>query len=134
VTRINCIPPAELSRQHLVAEYRELPRIYALVRQAIARGELPDDRRNPTEYTLGRGHIRFFYSRLGYLTNRQRSLVAEMQRRGYQPTFVEVDQLAEGIPAEWCRNWEPTEAAVALNRARIAERSTAARLPLDTAP
>lgn len=60
MTRINCIPPRELSREHLIAEYRELPRIFALVRAAIARGESPDDPRNPTSYTLGAGHVRFF--------------------------------------------------------------------------
>ena len=43
MTRINCVPPSELTVQHLVAEYRELPRIFALVRAAIARGERPDD-------------------------------------------------------------------------------------------
>lgn len=30
MTRINRIPVEELSRQHLVAEYRELPRVFAL--------------------------------------------------------------------------------------------------------
>lgn len=124
MTRINCVPPSELSGKHLVAEYRELPRIFGLVRQAIARGEQPDNPRNPTQYTLGKGHIRFFYSRLGYLVTRQRALVDEMRRRGYQPTFVEVEQLAVGIAAEWCCDWEPTSDAFALNRARIAERTT----------
>jgi hypothetical protein len=31
VTRINLVDPKELSRQHLVAEYRELPRIFNYV-------------------------------------------------------------------------------------------------------
>lgn len=122
MTRINCIPPAELTRQHLVAEYRELPRIFALVREAIARGERPEDRRNPREYTLGTGHVRFFYARLGYLVRRQRLLIAEMQARGYRPSFVEVEHLIEGIAVEWCADWEPTDVAMAVNRARIAER------------
>ena len=122
MTRINCIPPAELTVKHLVAEYRELPRVFGLVRLAIARGELPDDPRNPPAYTLGRGHIRFFYCRLGYLAKRQRGLVEEMQRRGYQPAFTETEQLVAGLPPEWCGDWEPTPEAITLNRARIAER------------
>lgn len=125
MTRINCVPPTELTVKHLVAEYRELPRVFGLVRLAIARGELPDDPRNPVAYTLGKGHIRFFYARLGYLTRRQQALVAEMRRRGYQPTFVETEQLAAGVPLEWCCDWEPTVEALALNRARIAERGGA---------
>lgn len=123
MTRINCVPPTELTVKHLVAEYRELPRVFGLVRLAIVRGEAPDDPRNPTAYTLGKGHIRFFYARLGYLSKRQQALVDEMRRRGYQPTFVETEQLAAGLPPEWCCDWEPTQEALALNRARIAKRS-----------
>ncbi len=122
VTRINCIPPDELTRAHLVAEYRELPRIFTLVRAAIARGERPGDPRNPTEYRLGAGHVRFFYPRLGYLAQRQGALVAEMLARGYAPGFTRTDHLLDGIPAEWCAAWQPTPQAMALNRARIAER------------
>lgn len=129
MTRINCIPPSELTRQHLVAEYRELPRIFALVREAIARGEQPGDRRNPIEYTLGTGHVRFFYPRLGYLVRRQRLLILEMQARGYRPSFVGVDHLIEGIAEEWLADWEPTELAMAVNRARIAERLRAVPQP-----
>ena len=127
VTRINCVPAAELTRPHLVAEYRELPRIFGLVRAAIVRGEKPDDRRNPTEYLLGRGHVRFFYPRLGYLAKRQEELIREMLRRGYSPTFTNPAGLLIGIPAEWHGDWIPSDVAIALNRARIAER-------LQTAP
>lgn len=125
MTRINCIPPEELTGPHLVAEYRELPRIFTLVRAAISRGERPDDRRNPVEYRLGAGHVRFFYPRLGYLSRRQAALVAEMLARGYQPGFTETKDLLTGFPAEWCADWEPTTEAQTLNRARIAERLAA---------
>lgn len=122
MTRINCIPPAELVSRHLVAEYRELPRVFALVRAAIARGERPDDPRNPRDYRLGAGHVRFFYSRLGYLAKRQAALVAEMQARGFKPSFTDPTGLLEGIPAAWCGDWQPPPEAIAANRARISER------------
>lgn len=122
MTRINCVPPAELTTQHLVAEYRELPRIFGLVRAAIARGERPDDSRNPRDYRLGPGHVRFFYPRLGFLARRQEALVAEMLRRGYSPSFTDPAGLLAGMPAEWCGDWTPSADAMALNRARIAER------------
>ena len=122
MTRINCIPPSELTGPHLVAEYRELPRVFSLVRAAIARGEQPDDNRNPGEYRLGPGHIRFFYPRLGYLARRQAALVAEMLARGYAPGFTETAHFLDGFPPWWCADWQPDGGAIALNRARIAER------------
>ena len=36
MTRINCIPVEELSTPHLIAEYRELPRVFALAHNAAA--------------------------------------------------------------------------------------------------
>lgn len=119
MTRINCVPVKELSVRHLVAEYRELPRVYALAIAAHKRGE------NPTahgkDYVLGKGHVKFFYSRLGYVTKRHRQLIREMQRRGYNPTYTHV--LLPDLPPAWCRNWRPTCTALDINRQRIKERS-----------
>lgn len=122
MTRINLVPPSELSRQHLIAEYRELPRIFGLVRKAIERGELPNDKRNPTAYTLGTGHCRFFYSRLRFLHIRQYSLIEEMFKRGYNVTHKDVVGMDEFL-AGWANDYVPTEEALAINRARIKERS-----------
>lgn len=116
MTRINCIPPAELTRQHLVAEYRELPRVFALARQAHARNQLD----GPTTYTLGKGHVRFFYTRLAWLARRQAALIAEMVSRGYSPQYGAPS--LDGLPAALCNDWTPTAEAMAINRARIAER------------
>jgi hypothetical protein len=66
--------------------------------------------------------VRFFYSRLGYLAKRQAALVAEMQARGYRPSFTDTDRLLEGFPAAWCQDWQPTAEAIAANRARITDR------------
>ncbi|RYF12163.1 MAG: endonuclease, partial [Oxalobacteraceae bacterium] len=123
MTRINVVPAEELSQLHLIAEYRELPRIFNLVRAAVARGERPDDRRNPALYCLGSGHCRFFYPRLGWLRERQRALVTEMLARGYQPNFTDIEGLTAGIPDEWCQDWQPDDLALALNRGRIEERT-----------
>ncbi|KFH18411.1 endonuclease V [Brucella abortus] len=125
MTRINCVPPSELHRAHLVAEYRELPRVFGLVRAAVLRGERPDDPRNPASYRLGPGHVRFFYPRLGYLLRRQRELVAEMLARGYRPSHDGVDGLADGIGSDWQGDWTPTEEALEANRQRLRERTPA---------
>lgn len=122
MTRINCVPVQELSGPHLVAEYRELPRVFALAQKAAARGTLTQ----PERYTLGKGHVLFFYTRLAYLARRHRQLVAEMKRRGYRPSFDGVQrQQFPDIPDAFWGDWEPDEAALLINRARIAERSPA---------
>lgn len=114
MTRINCIPVQELTPAHLVAEYRELPRVFALARPA------PDA---PPEYTLGPGHVKFFYDKLLYLQKRQRALIDEMIRRGMKPSFTNTDELKQRCldPTLW-NDWRPTEKAMKINRARIAER------------
>ena len=126
MTRINCIPVQELTRQHLIAEYRELPRVFALARKAHERGPVP----RPTEYTLGKGHLLFFYTRLGYLAPRQADLVLEMQRRGYRPSYLTpLEQAYADLPAELWGDWQPTPQAQHLNRQRIAERGGPAYAP-----
>jgi deoxyribonuclease (pyrimidine dimer) len=120
MTRINCIPPEELCTKHLVAEYRELPRVFGQAAAACARGEFSTDKRNPTTYVLGTGHVRFFYNKLGYLTIRFEQLVAEMLKRGYKPMHRAVPQRT--LDPNWYNNWVPTPEAQAINRARIAAR------------
>lgn len=124
MTRINCVPVEELTREHLVAEYRELPRAFKLIRAAIERGEAPDDRRNPRAYTLGTGHVRFFYDKVAWLLDRQEALCAEMARRGYAVNFpFDADALMPGgCPLDRWNNWRPDAEALAANRARIADR------------
>jgi deoxyribonuclease (pyrimidine dimer) len=109
VTRINCVPVTLLTGPHLVAEYRELPRVYALAWEALDRGENPCD--HPDEYVLGPGHVRFFYSRLRYVRSRQVQLITEMQRRGYQPKFTKPHDIAPW-PRGWRRGWEPPQTAL----------------------
>ncbi len=121
MTRINCVPVQELTDKHLGAEYRELPRIFGLAYAAYLRGEQPDDPRNPTEYTLGEGHVRFFYSRLWWCERRFLELVAECHRRGRVATYTGIPVMPR-MPQSWWRDWHPTPAALAVNRARIRAR------------
>ena len=63
MTRINLVHPSELHRKHLVAEFRELPRVFSLARKAQYDMH---KRSQPNEYTLGKGHVIFWYTRLQY--------------------------------------------------------------------
>jgi hypothetical protein len=124
MTRINCVPPSELHDKHLAAEYYELPRVFSLVRKAIEKGVDPADIPAPENYTLGTGHVKFFYTRLGYCLKRQAQIVAELLRRKKKPDIRRLEKLVAGIPEELFNDWEPDEAAMAINRQRLEERLT----------
>lgn len=122
MTRINCVPVEELTNKHLLAEYRELPRIYGLVRKRVALGNVPSQIKKPSEYTLGTGHVTFFYDKLNWLTERYKSLCNEMRKRGYTVNYGNTDELTHGIPREWFGTFTVTDHALEINRKRIADR------------
>jgi deoxyribonuclease (pyrimidine dimer) len=120
MTRINCVPVQELTREHLVAEYRELPRLAAFAASKYARnpGFVP-----PPTYRLGKGHMDFFVDKGQWLADRHAQLVEEMRRRGYQVNFP--DYPRDKHPQAWMGGWQPNEVDMAINRDRIAERLSA---------
>ena len=121
MTRINLVDPKELHQKHLVAEYREIARVFALSRKAqfdVMRGK----KNLPNEYTLGTGHVLFFYNKLGYILNRYKSLTAEMISRGYSPNPIPEEDLIFKIDKKMFGDYIPTEEAIKINRARIYDR------------
>lgn len=127
MTRVNCVPVEQLSREHLVAEYRELPRIFGMVRGMIERGVTdPKLADIPSSYRMGTGHMKFFTDKLGWCVQRQKLLVMEMQRRGYKPEFTDPERLLDGIPEAFHGSWSPTSKDLEISWARIRERLNAA--------
>lgn len=118
MTRINLVPPAELCDQHLLAEHRELTRIP----NAVARGRF-SLAGQPQDYRLGEGHVRFFFDKLGFLKKRYEALHHECLRRGFKVTSI-WPQVLPDDETLW-RDYVPSAQALALNRARIAERMPA---------
>lgn len=119
MTRINVgVDPSELSGPMLIAEHRELKRIPNQVKQGkfSLQGQ-------PQTFTLGPGHVKFFYDKLGYLKERYELLYAECLRRGYQVTWF--GGAWDGIDPCWMGAYQPTPEAEALVRARIQERMAA---------
>lgn len=115
MTRINVVPPQELCDQHLLAEHRELTRIP----NAVARGKY-HLRNQPSEYKLGEGHVRFFFNKLKFLHKRHQALHTECLARGFNVQNRWPAELPED-KALW-QDYVPTAQALAINRARIAER------------
>lgn len=117
MTRINVIPVEELTDQHLMAEYRELPMVMASARRSSPNGYKPT-----TKYTLNKGHVMFFYNKRKYLLNRWLDLIAELYNRGFNidPAartchWRELDKFTQV-------DWQPDQYAIDINHERITER------------
>ncbi len=82
MTRINVgVLPKELSDKHLLAEHREIKRIPNMVASGKAKIE-----GIPEKFTLGRGHVKFFYNKLRYLYFRYCEIHKECTKRGFNVT------------------------------------------------
>lgn len=127
MTRINLVHPSTLSGPHLCAEYRELPRVFALAHKASLSPK-PWTHKQPARYTMGTGHVLFLYDKLGFLAKRHKALVQEMLSRGYKPTLTEClrKQWEGSIPKGYWKDYEPDGEAVAINQQRIDERTNKA--------
>ncbi len=118
MTRINVVAVEELCDQHLLAEFRELTRIP----NCILKGRYSLDG-IPSEYTLGQGHVKFFYDKLMWLFHRYAELYNECRARGFNVQWIFPDLTA--FPSKLVGHWSVTEKAVSINKARIEERMPA---------
>lgn len=122
MTRINLVEPKELSTKHLVAEYREITRLPSNLKLALNRKTKPFSMSEiPSQYVLGKGHVKFFFDKMLFLKLRFESLVDEMLSRGYNPTYR--DSSIFDTSPEFMNDYTPTQQALDINRQRIKERS-----------
>jgi deoxyribonuclease (pyrimidine dimer) len=102
MTRINLVPPIILCDQHLVAEYREIVRIPTLFWNAYYSERTITV---PDKFTLGTGHVKFFYDKQKYIENRFADLVSEMEARSMMPAM---QWRSEQVPTDYYLDYEPT--------------------------
>lgn len=119
MTRINCIPVDELTIEHLKAEYRELPRVYGYVKARVAKGQTPEDVKIPKQYTLGTGHVTFFYDKLDWINNRYLEICNRLRNMGVNIQYGDLTYLVDAIPQEWFGNYWADCKAMDTNRERI---------------
>jgi hypothetical protein len=107
VTRINVgIDPAELPTKLLLAEHRELKRIPNMVRE---------NRVNltgiPARFTLGTGHVKFFYNKLGYLKDRYHKIYNECVSRECNVQYYggSFEGIPENLMSEYSHSDEDRE-------------------------
>lgn len=134
MTRLNLVPVVELYDQHLFAEFREIKMVPKSLRRSLyGRDVLQVQQRVPKEYTLGKGHVMFFYDKGLYLRKRYRAIAEELGRRGYahnSASQLDPDGMYDleqnvhlgGWAPKFLNDYMPTPEALALVRARIAER------------
>lgn len=128
MTRINTVDPIELCDQHLLAEFRELPRIpNAILKGRIKHHDIPQKYTVRTESNPagGKGHVKFFIDKLDFLYWRYMGLYKELSKRGFKPKNKWPYDIADIKYAELWGTWKPDQEAIELNRKRIRERMPA---------
>lgn len=116
MTRINLgIPVKELTNKHLIAEHREIKRIP----NAIVKGRV-NLKKIPLKFSLGTGHVSYFYNKQKYLRDRYRELYNECITRGFNVQNYEGSW--DNVPIELMNDYTPTEYDVQIIRERIADR------------
>ena len=106
MTRINSgLDPKTLKRRHLVAELREITMVPASLRRSLRTKSVDSILKSiPTNFTLNKGHVTFFYDKLGYLQKRFEGLAREMERRGYNADWTRI-RAFDGFDDIWYGDW-----------------------------
>lgn len=129
MTRINAgIAPKLLSNQHLIAEHREIKRIpNNIMRMSLP--YFPKDAlkkilaKVPSSFNLGKGHVTFFYDKIGYLHIRYLEIYFECLARGFKVTlYSQVFIYCAKRWPELYHNWEPTLESLKLIQQRLYEK------------
>jgi hypothetical protein len=116
MTRINCgIEPGALTTKHLIAEHREIVRIP----NCVSKGKY-NLNGQPANFTLGKGHVKFFYTRLGYLKKRYEDIYNECIKRGYRVAYY--GNAWDNAPTSFMNDYTPTGEDIRIVETRIAER------------
>lgn len=121
MTRINLIDPKELTDQHLLAEYRELPRIFSAVKKKILENKKIIVWK---EYKMWTWHVIFFYDKLLFLQKRLEKIILECRKRNFNISFTNNYDLSD-FPLELQKDYIPTEKDLEISKWRISEKLNA---------
>lgn len=102
----------DLLDQHLMIAYREVTRIANLARLP-KRGE-----KFPEQYTLGTGHMKFFYDKGEFLAKQCQELYEACRARGFNVQHKEYKPHGFSLN----KPWEPTKRAIVENIFRLDEK------------
>ena len=119
MTRINIIPPQRLYDQHLIAEYREIFMVAAALKRSLKAKKGFSLSQIPKNFTLGKGHIKFFYDKGKYLYKRYTLLTEEMESLGFKPNIKRRFPSEIFIKNNLFNDWQPKRADLNLIRRRL---------------
>jgi len=122
MTRINVVAVQDLTTKHLVAEYREITRLPNNLKKSLTRKTKEFKLSEiPSKYTLGAGHVKFFYDKMLFLEKRFKDLVNEMIRRGYNPNYRDHTIFVPNN-LSFYNDYIPTIEDININKVRISDR------------
>lgn len=122
MTRINAgIPVETLTDKHLLAEHREIKRIPNLIKKGLL-----SNIDQPSKFTLGKGHVKFFYDKQLFLYKRYLQIHLECLKRNFNVS--DYSNAWDDIPSELNNDYTPTEEAIFLLKERIKERLSKSNL------
>jgi deoxyribonuclease (pyrimidine dimer) len=98
MVRINLVHPKKLSDQHLIAEYNEILMLFGYVKKYPSAENIPHD------YSLGKGHIKFFKNKLIYLKKRHEIIKKEMKKRNFETNKA---LILSSFPKHLHNDWSP---------------------------
>lgn len=127
MTRINCdLEPSELTDQHLMAEYRELPMVFGSLKRSLKAQPLNSLlKKIPKNYTLNTGHVTFFYNKLKFLELRYNRLRDELKKRNYNlddNRNLDLDSFPRILYNDWSDSKRDREILFERLKIRIAEK------------
>ena len=125
MTRINTIDVEHLTDQHLLAEIREITRLPGNLEKSLNRKSKPfSEAEIPSEYKLGKNHVKFFYDKFQWLERRFTELLEECDKRGFRISNKDAS-IFRNVPKKYYKDWEVTFESRLLNEQRLGDRITA---------
>lgn len=124
MTRINIVDVANLTDQHLFAEYREITRIFALVKVAQDKySYVQIVKKIPPTYRMGTGHVLFFYDKLAFIEKRYFALRDEVIERKFNITLKDdIVNFRQSIDKRFYQDFVPSKSDIAVNVERIIDK------------
>ncbi len=117
MTRINLVIPKELTDQHLMAEIKEINQLAGQFRTSLNSKKGIID--IPKNFTLNKGHVKYFYNKGKYLHKRFLLLKQEAIERKFDIKVNFNNEWLKNQKIDLYQDWEPSLNDLEIIRERI---------------